>query len=170
MVRQVNHASTAEHVELAGELVRLMETRIVDPLEILFESDDQVRPIRKRLRIEAEVWAAQLLGPDDKLAVRTAARLIAAVFPGDEPFDPPQAWWRSAFGQAVARRAGHPGAAAVPYVTAAAMLGITRQGVHDLVKRAKLERHPDGGVTTESVRARLNQPKEQRVPSGHHHH
>ncbi|MFB4276833.1 hypothetical protein ACBJ59_16180 [Nonomuraea sp. MTCD27] len=164
----MNHASTAAHVELAGELLRLVETRVVDPLEILLESDDQVRPIRERLRTEAEVWAAQLLGPDDALAVRTSARLIAAAFPGDGPFDPPEAWWRSAFGQAVARRVGHPGAVAVSYATAAAMLGITRQGVHDLVKRAKLVRHPDGGVTTESVRARLNQPKEQRAPSGHH--
>ncbi|MEV4176629.1 hypothetical protein [Nonomuraea sp. NPDC049709] len=164
----MNHASTVEHVELSGELLRLIETRVVDPLEILLESDDQVRPIRERLRIEAEVWAAQLLGPDDALAVRASARLIAAAFPGDGPFDPPEAWWRSAFGQAVARRVGHPGAVAVSYATAAAMLGITRQGVHDLVKRAKLERHPDGGVTTESVRARLNQPKEQRAPAGHH--
>jgi hypothetical protein len=37
------------------------------------------------------------------------------------------------------------------------MLGITRQGVHDLVTRGKLARHPDGGVKPESVRARLNQ-------------
>jgi hypothetical protein len=36
------------------------------------------------------------------------------------------------------------------------MLGMTRQGVHDLVTRGKLARHPDGGVTVDSVRARLN--------------
>jgi hypothetical protein len=36
------------------------------------------------------------------------------------------------------------------------MLGMTRQGVHDLVSRGKLDRHPDGGVTTDSVRARLH--------------
>ncbi|WP_433517359.1 hypothetical protein ACQP2T_18510 [Nonomuraea sp. CA-143628] len=152
--------STSEHVALAGELVRLIDRRIVDPLEILFGSDEQVGPVRDRLRIEAEVWAAQLLGPDDRLAVHTAARLIAAVFPGDSPFDPPDEWWRTAFGRAVARRVGHPGKAAVPFATAGAMLGITRQGVHDLVKRAKLDRHPDGGVTTESIRERLNQPQE----------
>jgi hypothetical protein len=39
---------------------------------------------------------------------------------------------------------------------AGAMLGVTRQGVHDLVSRGKLDRHPDGGVTTDSVRARRN--------------
>ncbi|GAB3446108.1 hypothetical protein GCM10027436_36240 [Actinophytocola sediminis] len=157
-------------MDLAAALVRLVDTRIVDPLEILLESGAPVRDLREQLRIQAEVWAAQLLGPDDTLAVRTAARLIAATFPGDEPFDPPPAWWRTPFGQAVARRVGHPGVVAVSFATAAAMLGITRQGVHDLVKRAKLERHPDGGVTTDSVRARLNQPKEHRAPSGQHHH
>jgi len=39
---------------------------------------------------------------------------------------------------------------------AGAMLGVTRQGVHDLVTRGKLARHPDGGVTVDSVRARRN--------------
>ncbi|WP_174567357.1 hypothetical protein [Actinomadura kijaniata] len=154
---------TAEHVELARELTRLVETRIVDPLEILLDPGDDVGDVRERLRVQAEVWAAQLLGPDDRTAVMTSARLIAALFPGDGPFDPPDAWWRTAFGRAVARRTGHPGAEAVGFATAAAMLGITRQGVHDLVKRAKLDRHPDGGVTTASIRARLNLPKEQRV-------
>ncbi|GAA5041367.1 hypothetical protein GCM10023259_010040 [Thermocatellispora tengchongensis] len=153
---------------MARELFTLIERRIVDPLEILFGSDEQVGPVRERLRIEAEVWAAQLLGRDDRLAVRTAARLIAAVFPGDGPFDPPDEWWRTAFGRAVARRAGHPGKDAVSFATAGAMLGITRQGVHDLVKRAKLDRHPDGGVTTESIRERLNQPQE-RYAARHDH-
>ncbi|MBC6457037.1 hypothetical protein [Actinomadura sp. HBU206391] len=161
--------STGEHVALAGELVGLIERRIVDPLEILFGSDEQVDPVRRRLRIEAEVWAAQLLGPDNGLAVRTAARLIAAVFPGDGPFDPPDEWWRTAFGRAVARRVGHPGKDAVPFATAGAMLGITRQGVHDLVKRAKLDRHPGGGVTTESIHERLNRPQERYAARRDHH-
>jgi hypothetical protein len=152
--------TTDEHVELADELVTLVERRVVDPLEILFGSDDQVGPVRDRLRIEADVWAAQLLGRDHQLAVHTAARLIAALFPGDGLFDPPDEWWRTAFGRAVDRRVGHPSKEAVPFSAAGAMLGITRQGVHDLVKRAKLARHPDGGVTTASVRARLNQLEE----------
>lgn len=150
--------TTEEHVELADELLRLIERRIVDPLEILFGSDEQVRPVRDQLRIETEVWAAQLLGRDNKLAVHTAARLVAALFPGDRPFDPPDAWWGTALGRVVARRVGHPGRDAVPFSAAGAMLGITRQGVHDLVKRAKLDRHPDGGVTTSSIHARLNRP------------
>ncbi|MFC7110608.1 hypothetical protein ACFQQB_65625 [Nonomuraea rubra] len=63
-------------------------------------------------------------------------------------------------GRAVARGAGHPSATAVSYSTAGAMLGITRQGVHDLVKRGKLDKHPEGGVTTSSIHTRLNRPKE----------
>ncbi|MBB5627254.1 hypothetical protein [Sphaerisporangium krabiense] len=160
--------STGEHVALVRELVGLVERRVVDPLEILFGADEGVRAVRERLRIEAEVWAAQLLGPDERLAVRVAARLIAAVFPGDGPFDPPDEWWGTAFGRAVAGRAGHPGKVAVPFSTAGAMLGITRQGVHDLVKRGKLDRHPDGGVTTESIRERLNQPQERHAARRHH--
>jgi hypothetical protein len=59
-------------------------------------------------------------------------------------------------GQVVLCRAGHPSAQAVSYSVAGAMFGMTRQGVHDLVTRGKLARHPDGGVTVDSVRARLN--------------
>lgn len=157
------------HVELAGELLGLVERRIVDPLEILFGSGEAVGPVRDRSRIEADVWAAQLLGRDDTLAVHTAARLIAALFPADGPFDPPDEWWGTAFGRVVAERVGHPGRVAVSFAVAGAMLGITRQGVHDLVKRAKLDRHPDGGVTTSSVQARLNHSKERHAARRDNH-
>ncbi|GAA3139802.1 hypothetical protein [Nonomuraea roseoviolacea] len=168
-------STSEEHVALARELAALVERRVVDPLEILFgggpgDGDgDPVGLVRERLRIESEVWAAQLLGPDQRTAVHAAARLIAALYPGDGPFDPPDAWWGTAFGRAVARRAGHPGRDAVPFATAGAMLGITRQGVHDLVKRGKLDRHPDGGVTTRSVQERLNRPQERHAARPDHH-
>ncbi|TDC52531.1 hypothetical protein E1281_18955 [Actinomadura sp. KC345] len=161
--------TTDDHVELVTELVRVLETRILDPLEILLASGELLDPIRARLRVEAEVWAAQLLGTDRDRATRAAARLIAALFPGDAPFDPTAAWWSTALGRAVARTAGHPTAPAVPYSTAGAMLGITRQGVHDLVKRGKLGRHPGGGVTTSSIRDRLNRPQENTRATRHDH-
>lgn len=152
--------TTEDHVELVAELVRVLEMRILDPLEILLTSDEPLGPIRARLRVEAEVWTAQLLGADRDRATLTAARLIGVLFPSDAPFDPPASWWRTALGRAVARATGHPVAAAVSYSTAGAMLGITRQGVHDLIKRGKLDKHPDGGVTTSSIRDRLNRPQE----------
>lgn len=80
---------------------------------------------------------------------------MSALYPGDEPFDPPLAWWGTPFGRAVFARAGHPAAAAVPFSVAAVVLGITRQGVHDLTVRGKLQRDPGGGVTVDSVRVRL---------------
>lgn len=82
------------------------------------------------------------------------ARVIASLYTQDEPFAPPAAWWGTPLGQVTLRRIGHPSARTVPYSMAGAMLGITRQGVHDLVARRKLERGPEGGVTVESVRAR----------------
>lgn len=163
--------TTADHVELVAELVRVLETRILDPLEILLASDEALGPIRARLRVEAEVWAAQLLGADRERATLTAARLIGVLFPSDASFDPPTSWWRTALGRAVARSTGHPAAVAVSYSTAGAMLGITRQGVHDLVKRGKLDKDPNGGVTTSSIRNRLNRPQKEtsRATTGSDH-
>jgi len=106
------------------------------------------------VRLRAETWASVMLGPDDRAAVQMIARVISSLYPGDAPFAPPAEWWRTPLGQVAVRRIGHPSAQAVPFSVAGAMLGITRQGVHDLVTRHKLERHPEGGVTVESVRAR----------------
>lgn len=148
-------ASTADHVALTGQLVALAESRLLDPLEILTEDEDTVEPLRTRITADAEMWAAQLLGPDTRLARHTGARMISAFYPGDAPFEMPADWWRTPLGRAIALCVGHPSRDVVSYPVAAAMLGITRQGVHDLVRRGKLVRHADGGVTTASVRARL---------------
>lgn len=148
---------TAAHVELRDELVRLVTCRLLDPLEILVQSGTLMGPLHERVRQDAEMWAAQLLGADAGLAGRVAVRLVAALYPADEPFDPPESWWRTPLGRITARRVGHPAGDRVSFSVAGAMLGITRQGVHDLVSRKKLRRHPDGGVTTASVRARLDQ-------------
>lgn len=148
--------ASAAQQELADDLRRLVTSRLLDPLSILFESDIATDPLRRRVQQDAEVWAALLLGPDRERAVHTAARMIAVLYPGDAPFDPPEHWWRSPLGRAVARRVGHPAAERVTFALAGAMLGITRQGVHDLVKRKKLDQHPEGGVTSDSIRARLD--------------
>ena len=144
-----------ETPELVEHLVRLLEIRVFDPLEILLESDEPVGPLRELVRVRARRWAAELLGDDPRASMMVAIRLVGALYPGDTVFDPPVDWWRSPLGRVVAWQVGHPTAAAVPYPVAGAMLGMTRQGVHDLVTRHKLARHPDGGVTTDSVRARL---------------
>jgi hypothetical protein len=151
-------ATTSEHVELRDDLIRLVTSRLVDPLEILLDAGFAY--LRDRVRQDAEMWAAQLLGADDGLARHLAVRVIAALYPGDAVFDPPETWWATPLGRVVARRIGHPSREQVSYAVAGAMLGITRQGVHDLVNRDKLRRHPDGGVSVASVRTRLEQRRE----------
>jgi hypothetical protein len=150
-------AQASMRASLVEHLISLLDGRLLDPLEILLDADEAIDALRRRVRSDAERWAADLLTGDERVAALTAARLIGALYPGDGPFDPPVAWWGTPLGQAVIRRVGHPWAEAVSYAVAGAMLGVTRQGVHDLTVRGKLDRHPDGGVTTASVRARLNQ-------------
>lgn len=139
---------------LAEQIATIIRTRLLDPLEILF---DDVGDLPARADEVARRMAATMRGDDDSAAVHAIARLIGALYPGDAPFDPPADWWRTPLGQVVARRMGHPAARAISYSVAGAMLGVTKQGVHDLVRRGKLERNADGGgVTVASVRARLN--------------
>ncbi|GAA1709634.1 hypothetical protein GCM10009765_68620 [Fodinicola feengrottensis] len=142
------------HVELVDDLVERVTVRLLDPLVVLLQDDEVVEALRQRVRMDAEMWAVQLLGRDERLVNSAAARLLAALYPSDEVFDPPPAWWASPFGRVVLRRMGHPARERVTYAQAGAMLGITRQGVHDLLARGKLRPHPDGGVTTSSVRDR----------------
>ncbi|MEY9862479.1 hypothetical protein ABH935_008127 [Catenulispora sp. GAS73] len=142
------------HEELARDLNRLIEARVLGPVDVLFGLD---KDLRRRAFESVLGWTEELLGPDDDAAQMTAIRLISTLFPSDEPFNPPTDWWGTPFGRAVLLRAGHPSAEAVSFTVAAAMLGISRQGVHDLARRGKVQPHPDGGVTVDSVQARLKE-------------
>jgi hypothetical protein len=141
--------------DLLEQIARLLDVRLLDPLEVLLEGDDAVMALRRLVRIRAGQWADAMRDGDDVTAVITGARLIATLYPGDRAFDPPIDWWRTPLGQTIARRVGHPSANSVSYATAGAMLGISRQGVHDLVRRGRLPRHPDGGVPSAAIRDRL---------------
>jgi hypothetical protein len=141
--------------ELTEALTRLIDVKLLDPLEILLDGAEPVEHARALVRRRAAEWAELMLHGDDSVAVGTIIRLTATLYPSDGPFDPPSDWWRTPMGQVVALRVGHPTATAVSYPVAGAMLGITRQGVHDLLSRGKLTRHPDGGVLPESIRDRL---------------
>ncbi|GAB3814344.1 hypothetical protein [Micromonospora zhanjiangensis] len=144
--------------EVTEQLVRLLDIRLLDPLEILLDGDDTVDAMRVVLRARARDWATRIATGDDSAALGTIMRLLSTLYPDDGPFDPPADWWRTPLGRTVAYRVGHPTAVSVSYAVAGAMLGITRQGVHDLVTRGKLARHPDGGVIPTSVRDRLRRP------------
>src|SRR5690242_17419129 len=107
-------------VDLVEQIARLLDVRLLDPLEVLLEGDDTVDALRRLVRIRARQWADTLRGGDDLAATMTAARLIATIYPGDRAFDPPAEWWGTPLGQVVARRSGHPWAEAVSYATAGA--------------------------------------------------
>ncbi|MFI1989217.1 hypothetical protein [Actinoplanes sp. NPDC020271] len=140
---------------LAEQIVRLLDIRLTDPLEILLDGHHSVEEVRRRLHRQALDWAFVISSGPGPEAVHVLARLIGTLYPDDHAFAPPVEWWRTPLGQAVARRVGHPFAESVSLAMAGAMLGISRQGVHDLVRRGKLPRHPDGGVPVSAVRARL---------------
>jgi pimeloyl-ACP methyl ester carboxylesterase len=142
-------------VDLVDQIVRLLDVRLLDPLEVLLEGDDAVDALRRIVTLRARRWADTLRHGSDGEATLAAARLIATLYPSDRAFDPPPEWWATPLGQVIAVRAGHPWAESVSYATAGAMLGITRQGVHDLVRRGRLPRHPDGGVPSTAIRDRL---------------
>jgi hypothetical protein len=145
--------------DLVDNLVAVVTSRLLDPLEIVLDDGDLVDALRARVVLKAKGWAAEMLGDDDYVAGRAAYRLIAALYPGDEPFNPPAHWWLTPLGQVVAQRVGFPGMEGVSVPVAAAMLGVSRQFVHDLMKRGKLDRSADGTVSVASIRARINERK-----------
>jgi hypothetical protein len=105
--------------------------------------------------------AGELCCDDDRIAAGAVLTLMAARWP-DGTAVPPE-WWRTAAGRMVARSIGADDAEAVTHSVAAAMLGVTRGAVGQMVSRGAsgrggsggLERHPDGGITRSSVLARI---------------
>jgi hypothetical protein len=84
-------AADHEHRQLARHLSDLVSSRLLDPLEIVLQSD--LTRLRRQIDTQARRWADQLLGPDDAVATGTAIRLVSALYPGDEPFHPSPQWW-----------------------------------------------------------------------------
>lgn len=64
-------------------------------------------------------------------------------------------WWSTPLGMACARGMGRPDSPTVTYATAAEMLGVAIGTVKTLAHRGTIEKHPDGGLSRESVLARL---------------
>lgn len=142
--------------ELEKQLTELVTVQMLAPIELWLDDHSHLPQLRERSLTQAESWARRLLCSDETVAVHAIVQLIAMFYPGDAAFAPQLSWWGTPLGRITAIRFGHPGAMAVSYTTAGAMLGISRQGVHDLVKRGKLSLHPDGGVSTMAIRDRLS--------------
>lgn len=145
-----------EERDLVEQLSQLVDERLLAPLELLLESSSAVDSLRRWVDRLATSWAGDLLGADDDRAAATTARLVHTLYAGGSAFRPTPEWWQTPLGRVVARRVGHPVTEHVSYAVAGGMLGITRQAVHDLVSRGKLDRHPDGGVWSRSVRKRVS--------------
>lgn len=85
---------------------------------------------------------------DDQAQAGAAVDVMAALWPVG---DPPGDWWTTPLGQAVARGQPQGSTVAVTQSVAAAMLGVTRGTVAQLVHRGTLDRGPDGGVLVTSI-------------------
>ena len=105
---------------------------------------------RPRIWDTATRIAAQLSSDDEHLAAQTVIDCAGHLWPAD----PEPEWWRTPLGRLVARSVGGEDAS-VTQAEAAAMLGVTRGTIAQLVSRGTLARHPDGGVDRAAVIARM---------------
>jgi hypothetical protein len=92
-------------------------------------------------------------------------RLAAGVLAGDRDAggtvlelawpdsEPPETWWSTPLGAAVALATANGERLAVE--RAAAVLGVTPQAIAEDLAAGRLDGHPDGGATLASVRARV---------------
>lgn len=117
-------------------------------LECLIGGGEDFTLIRQRATSAARMLARQLASGDDRLAAQTAIDLASAILPEEIPDD----WWATPLGRLVAQSVGHPSAEAVSFSVAGAMIGVSKGRVQQLVADGRLERHPDGGITSTSVR------------------
>lgn len=135
----------------AEQLADDIHARIIAALTSLGWSD-LAELARTRVDQAAERLAWQLTqDADDHLAAQTVIDLTGVLW----DLDPDPDWWRTPVGRLVARSIGRDDTEAVTQHQAAAMLGVTRGTIAQLVARGTLDRHPDGGVLRASVLQRL---------------
>lgn len=119
-------------------------------VDLLLDMEQRLEPACGRL-------AAELCSEDDHLAAEAVLTVMAARWA--DGTDPAHEWWHSPVGRAVARSVGRSvgrdDSESVTHAVAAAMLGVHRGTVAQMVDRGTLARHPEGGVARSSVLARL---------------
>lgn len=123
--------------------------RFADPIE---------RAAASQIDSTAQGVAAQLAqDADDQLSAQTCIDVMCLLWPEADPEDcgRPE-WWRTPLGRLCARSLGRDDDGAVSQSVAAAMLGVTRGTIAQLVHRGTLDRHPDGGVMRASVLRRID--------------
>lgn len=118
---------------------------------------DLAELLRDRIAARAALIAGQLVQDiDDGLSAETVIDLMGCLWPHGSPEKCGDAdWWRTPLGRVCARSLGRDDAESVSHSVAAAMLGISRGSIAQMVPRGTLDRHPDGGVLRASVLQRL---------------
>lgn len=117
------------------------------------------RVSQSQLHSISKICVAQLASDDDRLAAQTCIDVMNTLWPHGAPEQVNDAeWWQSPLGRLCARSLGRDDAESVSQYVAAAMLGVTRGTVAQMVTRGTLDRHPDGGVLRASVLQRLGRP------------
>jgi hypothetical protein len=136
---------------LAAQLRDELDRSLVGPVGSLCGLDlaDQ---LRQRIIERAPIWVAILTGDDDH---ETAGLVVDLLHTIHGSCDPEPAWWSTPLGRACATSLGHDTTEAWSRSVAAAVLGVHVGTVDQLLRRGKLDRHPDGGITRASVLAYL---------------
>lgn len=140
--------TTAEDTAV-DQLADALAAELVDALSAVGWTD-LADLARARIWATAKRLATQLSCEDERLAAQTVIDCAGHLW----PLDPEPEWWRTPVGRLVARSVG-PEDAAVTQAEAAAMLGVTRGTIAQLVSRGTLARHRDGGVDRAAVFARM---------------
>lgn len=132
-----------------------LDRALTGPVSALL-GQDLADMLRDRIATRAPMLAGQLQDADDRLAAETVIDIMNALWPHASPEHVGHAdWWRTPLGVLCARSLGRGDSESVTQHVAAAMLGVTRGTVAQLLARGTLDRHPDGGVDRASVMRRL---------------
>lgn len=104
---------------------------------------------RKDVMTQVQMFGNDLFDPTSEQARNVAHSAYLAVW---GPGECPRAWWKTALGQTVAHVVGYP-RRAVPYMAAAAILGVSRQYIYQLQEKGVLETlEGQSAVTADSLR------------------
>lgn len=137
--------------QIRGELDRALAGPVGSLLGL-----DLSQQISQRILARAPMLAHQLQDADDRLAAETVIDLMTALWPHAAPEHVGRAdWWQTPLGRLCARSLGRSDSESVTQHVAAAMLGVTRGTIAQMLARGTLDRHPDGGVLRASVLQRL---------------
>jgi hypothetical protein len=138
--------------EAARQLAEGIEAASLGRMERFLGLHEVFASLRERLPRAAREIVAQMSSDDDRVAEQSSAKVFAILFNRSKRI--PDDFWATPLGRLMAKSAGHPSLDEVPYSVAAAMLGVSKTRIQQLVEAGKLERHPGGGITSASVRLR----------------